>query len=64
MQKKVKSSKTDRRQNDVCVKIDILAAISRQQVFEAVMTYVDDNAVAWLVSQDDLSKLTEVKTNV
>ena len=64
MQKKVKSSKIDRRQNDVCVKIDILPAISRQQVFEAVMTHVDDNAVVWLVSQDDISKPTKVKANV
>ena len=47
-----------------CIKMDILPIIPRQQVFEAVMTHVDDNAVVWLVSQDDLSKLTEVKTNV
>ena len=45
------------------IKMDILPIIPRQQVFEAVMTHVDDNAVVWVVSQDDISKLTEVKAN-
>ena len=46
-----------------CIKMDILPIIPRQQVFEAVMTHVDDNAVVWVVTQDDISKLSVVKAS-
>ena len=39
---------------------DILPFVPRQQVFEAVMTHVDDKAVVWVVPQTDMPRLTEV----
>ena len=46
-----------------CVKMDILPIIPRQQVFEAVLTHIDDKAVVWVMLQDDVSKLTKVTAN-
>ena len=43
-----------------CVTMDILPIVPRQQVFEAVMTHVDDKAVVWVVPQSDMPRLTEV----
>ena len=47
----------------VCVTMDILPIVPRQQVFEAVMTHVDNKAVVWVVPQTDMPRLTEVTAN-
>ena len=44
----------------MCVKNGLQPAVPRQQVFEAVLTHVDDRAVVWVAPQEDMARMAEV----
>ena len=47
----------------VGAEVNILPHIPRHQVFEAVVTHVDDKAVVWVVPKEDLARMAEVTAN-